>query len=199
MVSVLLGTETEGFDFGITAFRDAHRYDLAGVDAVVDAGDQTQIRDGFSVFSGQPPERNSFQVPIGDRRRFIIIDGYANFEIKLITNDYRSSRAEEVRAIIDAIEPVAIENPLIDYFGGEPQVMIQLVSDKIHISFERKTNVEGLDCHFEFSSDLVTWEELVMDEDQERVESLGNERETVTRTMSRGESNGFLRFRVSGR
>ncbi len=103
VVSVLLSTEPEGFDGLVQDFAETHRFDLGGLDS---DSMRENVRLGFSHFSGIDPELDSFRVPIGNRRRFVVLDTTTpENEVLFVTNDYRSAKSAEVMAAIESVTP----------------------------------------------------------------------------------------------
>lgn len=104
ITAVLLSTEPNGFDGLVRDYGETHRYDLSGIDA---DPSRENARLGFSHFSGVDPSLDSFRVPIGNRRRFLILDTTTpTNSLLFITNDYRSAKAPEVMAAMDSVRPV---------------------------------------------------------------------------------------------
>ena len=113
---ITLSIEPVGFDSSVTSFSSNIGFDHAGLDLIVNDGDRTNIRNGFSHFSGESAELTPGQVNINDRRRFVILDGQAGpnqWEVLYISNDFSSRDTDTIRAIIDGVTPVG-SPPVVD-------------------------------------------------------------------------------------
>ncbi|MEM7385556.1 MAG: hypothetical protein AAF514_11485 [Verrucomicrobiota bacterium] len=108
-MSLVLSLESSGFDGSVQSFWTAHDYNGGGLDAIVEDGSRTEVRNGFSFFSGYPASRSPGS--IGDRRRVVIINGLTDssshqpWEILFNDSTYRSNQAEDVQALIDSVMP----------------------------------------------------------------------------------------------
>ena len=113
---ITLSIEPNGFDSSVRSFGTSNGFDYSGLDLVVDDGNRTNIRSGFSHFSGEPAERTPSQVNINDRRRFVILNGQPGpnqWEVLYISNDFSNRDADTVREIIDSVTAPG-SDPVID-------------------------------------------------------------------------------------
>lgn len=119
VVSMVIGIEDNNFDSSVRSFANNENFQLAGVDCMIaDDGSRSSFRDAFAYFTGLSPAR----IPgTGQRRRFVILNGvqnsssHADMEVLYSENDFRTSEASNVLALIDSIMPGSTTAPSNDY------------------------------------------------------------------------------------
>ncbi len=113
----VLGIEAgAGFDASVRSFASNIDFDAGGVDLTLDGSERTNVRNGFAHYSGFPASNTPSQVPTSQRRRFVILDGREGpnqWQLLYSADDFHSSEAATVRAVIDSVGPVA--PPAVEY------------------------------------------------------------------------------------
>ncbi|HUF60511.1 MAG TPA: hypothetical protein VMN36_00420 [Verrucomicrobiales bacterium] len=97
-----------------------NEFNFGGIDAVFSMGAPMVVREGFSHYTGLSPALTSYQVPIGQRRVFVVLSGVKGsashdpWEILYRNSNFTAANAPMVRSLIDSIEGPSV-NPLLDY------------------------------------------------------------------------------------
>ena len=113
---ITLSIEPNGFDSSVISFASNNGFDLAGLDLIESGGARTEIRNGFSYYSGEDAGLTPGQVNINDRRRFVILDGQPGpnqWTLRYINNDFSRRDTDAVLEAIDGIS-LADGEPVVD-------------------------------------------------------------------------------------